>query len=560
MPDITRSPYSLYQRMVGNRTVFYVRFWDDELQDYSSGRSTGQTTKAAADRQVKQWLVEGIPAQERKTPKISQQRILTAIQKYLVETEAIKKETICEDAELIKLFYAKVTSEKMAGGETFVDYLYRFWDWNGDYVRDRKERKKSIGLKHVSSCLTHIKLHIEPYFKDTLLCDITTKSLEDFMRSIPRRDDDPKNGYSRRSINGMMKVIKVTLKHAARLDIITKNPAEKIELLADDTRMRGVLTPGELERLFKLQWSDERGKIAAIVAATSGMRLGEVVALQIENLDFERNIIHVLHSYSSKEQRIKETKTGKARVIFTDPYILRMLAFLHAKNPWQSSFIFYGLEPDKPIREETLEKYTERALAEVFCEDVMKSFSSDRFEIAKAIISQNDIKTDEIIAFTKDNLDTMQKTITLDHNYTINGNLLKVIKFSEKRELKLDQVAMKRIVAFCSKAPYVFILSRTDNDNPLGFKNISSEKAKKIFWFFGEIVRKERNISFHGFRHFFNSTIRGTVSDDILRLQTGHADAKMTDQYDHITDDRGEQLRRAVQTKILPFIPKAVGE
>jgi len=206
MPDITRSPYNLYQRKVGNRTVYYARFWDDELQDYSSGRSTGQTTKPAAERQVKQWLIEGIPAQERKTPKISQQRILTAIQKFLVETETLNKGVVCEDAELIKLFYTKVTSEKMSGGETFVDYLYRFWDWNGDYVKDRKERKKTIGLKYVSSCLSHIKLHIEPYFKDTLLCDITTRSLEEFMRSIPRRDDDPKNGYSRRSINGMMKV------------------------------------------------------------------------------------------------------------------------------------------------------------------------------------------------------------------------------------------------------------------------------------------------------------------------------------------------------------------
>jgi integrase len=74
---------------------------------------------------------------------------------------------------------------------------------------------------------------------------------------------------------------------------------------------------------------------------------------------------------------------------------------------------------------------------------------------------------------------------------------------------------------------------------------------------YGEIARRERNVSFYSFRHFFNSTIRGTVSDDILRLQTGHSDAKMTNHYDHLTDDRGEQLRQAVQSKILPFLPKA---
>jgi hypothetical protein len=118
MQNVTRSPYSLYQRKVGNRTIFYVRFWDDELQDYSSGRSTGQTTRAAANRQVQQWLVDGASRQERKAPKVSQQRILTAIQKYLVETETVKKEAATDDAELLKLFYTKVTGEKMSDGET----------------------------------------------------------------------------------------------------------------------------------------------------------------------------------------------------------------------------------------------------------------------------------------------------------------------------------------------------------------------------------------------------------------------------------------------------------
>jgi integrase len=89
---------------------------------------------------------------------------------------------------------------------------------------------------------------------------------------------------------------------------------------------------------------------------------------------------------------------------------------------------------------------------------------------------------------------------------------------------------------------------------------LEPKAAKKLLLAYGEIARRERNISFHGFRHFFNSTIRGTVYDEILRQQTGHIDAKMTDHYDHITDDRGEQLRKAVQIKIIPFIQKVAGE
>jgi integrase len=380
------------------------------------------------------------------------------------------------------------------------------------------------------------------------------------MRSVPRRDDDPKNGYSRRSINGMIKVIKVALKHAVRLDIIPKNPADKIELLADDTRERGIINPVEIERLFSIKWCDERGKIAAILATVSGMRLGEIIALQIENLDLDRNIIHVLHSYASKERKVKGTKSGKPRIIFTDPYLLKILLYLHSKNPYQTSFIFYGLEADKPIREETLEKYTEKALGEVFGEDFRNSFTYVREEIVNFLALYLSIKTNEIIALSKNNLDIVNKTITISHSYSITNNTLKIHKLSEKQTFSVESTIMKKLAAFCGKPPFILILHNEDQNKTINFNKLDEREKMRLLRIWGEITRKERNVSFHSFRHFFNSTIRGTVSDETLRLQTGHTDVKMTDHYDHITEERGEQLRKAVQTKILPFIPKAAGE
>jgi hypothetical protein len=102
MHKVTRNSYSLFQRKTGSQTIWYARFWDDELQVYSGKRSTGQTTKAAANRQIQQWLIDGLPKQERKVPKVSQQRILTAIRKSLIEAGTIAKEEVHEDSELIK--------------------------------------------------------------------------------------------------------------------------------------------------------------------------------------------------------------------------------------------------------------------------------------------------------------------------------------------------------------------------------------------------------------------------------------------------------------------------
>ena len=186
MQNVTRNSYSLYKRNVGFRIIWYVRFWDDETQSYSSGRSTGQTAKAAAQRQAQKWLAEGLPQAQNKDLKATKNRLMGAIAKYLEDCEVTKKGEVHDPGEIIKLFYTQVTNLQMSSGEGFVDYLKRFWDWNGDYVQGRLERGKSIGKKYVDDCGSKTKRFIEPYFKDTLLCDITTHSLEQYMKSIPR--------------------------------------------------------------------------------------------------------------------------------------------------------------------------------------------------------------------------------------------------------------------------------------------------------------------------------------------------------------------------------------
>jgi len=201
-----------------------------------------------------------------------------------------------------------------------------------------------------------------------------------------------------------------------------------------------------------------------------------------------------------------------------------------------------------------LEATTEKALSEIFADDARHSLTDERNEIVERLIGTSGIRPGEIIAFTKNSLDTVEKTVSLQHHYSVTGGVLKIHKLTEKRVFSVPLALMKKLSAYLSKAPHVFILSGEERDTVINTGNVDGKLGRKLL-LWGEIIRKERNVSFHGFRHFFNSTIRGTVSDETLRLQTGHADAKMTDHYDHITDERGEQLRQAVKTKILPFIP-----
>jgi integrase len=315
-----------------------------------------------------------------------------------------------------------------------------------------------------------------------------------------------------------------------------------------------------LERLFQLDWPDERSKTAAILASVSGMRISEITALRIEDLDMERQVIYLRHSYSVYEKRLKGTKNEKSRFIYTDSSILKMLLALHQKNPFQSPFVFWGIEPGKPMRYETIEAHLEKVLAVLMGEQLKNAVNNEWRSLATALAPKIGLEKGEMAAVGLNNLNTEQDSIHIRYRYTCPKSKVLVKNYTEEKAILLDHRLIQQLSKICGKKSHVFIIRGIDGKVPLDFSNFEDELAGSLCRTMGEIIRNERNLTFHGFRHFFNSTIRGTVSDDILRLQTGHADEKMTDLYDHMTDDRGEQLRQAVQAKILPFIPKAMGE
>ena len=59
---------------------------------------------------------------------------------------------------------------------------------------------------------------------------------------------------------------------------------------------RGVLAEEEVGRLFKVRWADERARIGNLTAMSTGLRAGEVLALQVRDIGEDR--LHVRHSWS----------------------------------------------------------------------------------------------------------------------------------------------------------------------------------------------------------------------------------------------------------------------
>lgn len=73
-----------------------------------------------------------------------------------------------------------------------------------------------------------------------------------------------------------------------------------------------------------------------------------------------------------------------------------------------------------------------------------------------------------------------------------------------------------------------------------------------------EEEKKKRNLCFHGWRHFFNTTMRtNDISDGKLQKLTGHKSQAMTDRYTHFKADDFQDVQK-IQAKIIQM-PRKVG-
>jgi integrase len=70
-------------------------------------------------------------------------------------------------------------------------------------------------------------------------------------------------------------------------------------------------------------------------------------------------------------------------------------------------------------------------------------------------------------------------------------------------------------------------------------------------------VQRERGIDFHSWRHFYQSILRGKVSDSDLRHITGHSSQAMTERFTHRTPEHILQYADIQERIFSLLLPKA---
>lgn len=339
--------YYLHQR----GEIWYCELVDPVTKRKLTAKSTGARTKDEAFLIVSKWINDGIPlgtTQKRRNAAdyFSVEGAISAIKKAdLTTKDAEKIAGILKTRGLLASF--SVTGGKGSG--LFEDFILNFWNYDSSPYRIEKEAHGHTFSKgHFSKSLSRAKTYWIPYFKGKRLAEITRGDIKAFSISLASAE----KALSPSTRNRILVLGTTALKWAFLNEKIAEDVSVGVMTFTGEGRKRGVLTPAEVEKVFAAEWKDNRAMIGNLVAATTGLRAGEILALKAE--DVGDALLFVRHSFSSTDG-MKTPKNGEERRVPLIPGIKKELLGLASESPHgKGGFLFFSISPDRPIQEGAL--------------------------------------------------------------------------------------------------------------------------------------------------------------------------------------------------------------
>lgn len=190
--------------------------------------------------------------------------------------------------------------------------------WFEGYVVINNKHSEILSKQYI------LQKHLVPYFGKTAVDKISNYQIEQF------KVQKLKDGYTKKTINNQLAVLRRSLGSAN--EWLGLDPIPKVKLFKVPPQKFDFLSREEGELLLK--HADEFWHDMILVALRTGLRLGELIALDWADIDFENKILAVRHAIV---RNIKGSpKSNKIRYIPLTAGVLSALA----KRKQKSGYIF----------------------------------------------------------------------------------------------------------------------------------------------------------------------------------------------------------------------------
>lgn len=215
----------------------------------------------------------------------------------------------------IEQLTAKNSNKLTNDNPIFVDY---FWNWATTF----RLPGASDATKRRYTSQTNI---LRKYFGPTKINNINRN---DYQKFINRYGED----HSKITVKKLHGVIKACISDAYDEGIVPQNFTNRINLVWDDKKTRHIeyLSIAEIQKLIEVTKSSlyhiYTTPYMILTAIYTGMRLGEIMALQWDDIDENKQTININKSYDYISQKVKAPKNSSSkRTIYISESLIKIL-------------------------------------------------------------------------------------------------------------------------------------------------------------------------------------------------------------------------------------------
>ena len=267
------------------------------------------------------------------------------------------------DALKLKNYIVSAVRTQTNESETLEHFLERFWDYDkSPYVHEKRIVGQSIHRRYTDIMLSRARTYWIPRMGNRPLGQITK---EDIKRVMWQLATQKQNVFSRKknadgsrkktaqvlsaeTVNQVVRSATCALKWAFQNGLTPNDCFSGLIYCHVTPQKRHIPTLSDVKRIFGIHWNDSASRLANLTAMCTGMRIGEIQALQLGDIGSDR--IYVRHNWARRDG-LKTPKNGEAREILITPELHHMLIRQGMKNPFGTSpgdFIFFGQTRKKP--------------------------------------------------------------------------------------------------------------------------------------------------------------------------------------------------------------------
>ncbi|OTN88818.1 hypothetical protein A5819_001310 [Enterococcus sp. 7E2_DIV0204] len=149
-----------------------------------------------------------------------------------------------------------------------------------------------------------IKRHILPKLGDIKVQKITQEIIQEFVYHLTKQN------FASGTIKNVFNILKKALNTAVKKSYLLQNPCDNIILPKTTTKKINALTLEDQRKIERLALAEEKCS-PVFLALYSGMRIGEISGLKWEDIDFDKNLIHVRRTITritNESTSLKKTK------------------------------------------------------------------------------------------------------------------------------------------------------------------------------------------------------------------------------------------------------------